>query len=303
MCTETEPAAAPAITYSPDAVKALLHAAVWYTRLRQPSRVDRLLAIACDQVDNGGGLRDAGLNRVLDDYAARFRRLKRPVEASRLADLAQRIRNSLPGEFYPDGNDVPWWLQDRFLRAAPPLPLAYHSSHLGDVEGWHPIAGSALAFAVLVAISLPLMPWLQPALGSVFLCWIMASVVFGVTMRRRHKRALLRQSAESWVRVTTDGVEYHQPAQHCLFRWSEVKHLWTSWQSGPGEGDFYDSVVVAGPHESFEMSARFFHARTSSLGQRPVQVPFGPVDLRRRARTSRPLNADWRAGHGFRRHA
>jgi hypothetical protein len=92
--------------YSRHKVEVLLKLATWYARLRNPKKVEKLLAAAIDIVENHGGIRDAALNRTLDEYANAFRRLKRPVEAGRLADLAQRIRDSFSDEFDPDGADI-----------------------------------------------------------------------------------------------------------------------------------------------------------------------------------------------------
>ena len=77
---------------SADKVSTLLKMATWYVRLGNPRKVERLLALAVDLVENHGGIQDASLNRLLDKYADSFRRLQRPVEAGRLAELAQRIR-------------------------------------------------------------------------------------------------------------------------------------------------------------------------------------------------------------------
>jgi hypothetical protein len=244
--------------YTSDKVKVLLKLATWYVRLRRPKKVERCLANAIDLVENHGGMRDAGLNRVLDRYADDFRRLKRPGEAGRLADLAQRIRLSFPDEFYPDGADTPWWLQEKFISAAPSLPLEYHSSHAEDTVGriW-PLA-AAVAFVPTVVVTLVpsrAFAWMG---GYVTLLWIIVPLIIGVIVDRRYAAALARRGAESWVRLTQHGVEYHDPKQHCIFRWSEIKHVWTSWESGHGDGETIPSVVVVGRDDQFEMSARFF---------------------------------------------
>jgi hypothetical protein len=244
--------------YTRDKVSVLLKLASWYVRLRRPNKVERLLGIASDLVERGGGMYDAELNRLLDDYADAFRRLKRPVEAGRLADLAQRVRDAFPDEFYPDGADKPWWLQDKFTSRAPSLPVEFHSSHADDPGELNAIYASAVALAVMFPMTL----FVSGALGAlnvyVLLLAIIVPIIAGVVVSRRHKRALLRKGAESWVRVTLDGVHYHDPKKTCDFRWADIRHVWTSWQSGPSEDVTYPSVVVVGPHDHFEMSARFF---------------------------------------------
>lgn len=252
----TPKSAKPAV-YAPDNVRALLKLATWYVRLRNPKKVDRLLALAIDLVENRGGMQDAPINRVLDDYANAFRRLNRPVEAGRLADLAQRVRNNFPDQFYPDGDDTPWWLQENFTAHAPCFPVEFHSSHAEVLTGWEwPVAAAALFAAMIVTLALDsVLDWLG---GYVFLLWLAIPIVVGVTLRRRSIAAQLRRGANSWVRLTPQGVEYHDPQRHCNFRWPEVKHVWTSWESGAGEDVFYSSVVVVGPHDQFEVTARFF---------------------------------------------
>lgn len=244
--------------YTSDKVKVLLKLATWYVRLRRPAKVERLLAMAIDIVENHGGMRDAGLNRVLDRYADDFRRLRRPVEAGRLADLAQRIRQSFPDQFYPDGVDTPWWLQEKFTSAAPSLPLEYHSSHAEDTVGWDGFSASAVAFVGIILITLVLTPLLAWMGGYFYLLWIVVPPIIGVIVHRQCASAVARRGAESWVRVTQDGVEYHDPQRHCYFRWPEIKHVWTSWESGHGEGPVYPSVVVVGRDDQFEMGSRFF---------------------------------------------
>jgi hypothetical protein len=243
---------------SSDKVKVLLKLATWYVRLRRPKKVERCLAHAVDLVENHGGIRDASLNRVLDRYADDFRRLKRPVEAGTLADLAQRIRDSFPDEFYPDGADTPWWLQEKFTSAAPSLPLEYRSSRAEDTVGriWPLAAAVALVPTILVTLALsPVLSWIG---GYVVLLCIIVPLIIGVIVDRRCAAALARKGAESWVRLTPDGVEYHDPKRHCYFRWPEIKHVWTSWVSGHGDGETMPSVVVVGRDDEFEMSARFF---------------------------------------------
>lgn len=244
--------------YSSDKVKVLLKLATWYVRLRRPAKVERLLAKAIDIVENHGGMCDAGLNRVLERYADDFRRLRRPIEAGRLADLAQRIRQSFPDEFYPDGADTPWWLQEKFKRAAPSLPVEYHSSHAEDTVGWDWSLAAALALVPTMLITLAVESWLEWLGGYVVLLWIVIPLVIGFIVHRQSARAVARQGAESWVRVTQDGVEYHDPKRHCYFRWPEIEHVWTSWESGHGEGAVYPSVVVVGRDDQFEMGSRFF---------------------------------------------
>jgi hypothetical protein len=258
MNSSTTPAAVDVGPYEPDKVAALLKTATWYVRLRNPKKVERLLATAINLVENRGGMGDALLNRKLDEYAQTFLRLKRPAEAARLADLAQRIRAGFPDEFYPDGDDKPWWLQDKFLASAPSLPLEYRSSHAADGPDWSWPLASAVLFVITLAITLALAPWLAWAGDYLFWLCIIVPVAGGVIMSRAKRRAFERKGAESWVRVTQDGVEYHEPCKHCRFAWAEVKHVWTSWVSAAGDGETHPSVVVVGPHDNFEMSARFF---------------------------------------------
>lgn len=245
--------------YSRDTISTLLKCASWYVRLYRPQKVERLVAMAIDIVENNGGMLDAGVNRLLDDYADTFRRLKRPVIAGQLADLAQRVRNSFPGEFTPAGEDVPWWLQERFISRAPVLPVEFHSSHADEPDEWNVFYATAVAFAFTLPIAMILSISIEGISGTMFLLAItIIPIVAGIMISRSHRRAVLRQGAESWVRVTPDGVQYHEPRKTCDFRWTDILHVWTSWQSGPSQDVTYPSVVVVGPRDEFEMSARYF---------------------------------------------
>jgi hypothetical protein len=245
--------------YSRDTVSVLLKTATWYVRLRRPQKVERLVGMAIDLVENRGGMLDVGLNRLLDDYANTFRRLKRPVVAGQLAELAQRVRASFPGEFTLAGDDVPWWLQENFISRAPALPVEFHSSHAEEPDEWGVAWVAAVTFAVTLPIAMILSISIEAITGAMFLLAItIIPIVAGIVISRSHRRAVIRQGAESWVRVTADGVQYHEPNKSCDFRWTEIRHVWTSWQSGPAEDVTYPSVVVVGPHDEFEMSARFF---------------------------------------------
>jgi hypothetical protein len=244
--------------YEPDKVAALLKLATWYVRLRRPQKVERLLAVVDDLVVRRRGLDDALINRKLDDYARTFLRLNRPDEAARLADLAQRVRDHHPDQFYADGDDKPWWLQDAFLTRAPSLPVEYRSSHAADGPDWTwPYASAVLLFATfpVAGVLAGLMDWS----GGLFVAvCAFVPLVGGLLISRASRRALERKGAESWVHVTSDGVEYHDPTKDCPISWSDVKHVWTSWVSAAGDGETHPSVVVVGERGNFEMSARFF---------------------------------------------
>ena len=260
MSNQTKPVAGDdANAYSRDKVSVLLKLATWYVRLRRPKKVERLLGMVVDLVENRGGMCDAGLNRLLDDYANTFRRLKRPIIAGQLGDLAQRVRNTFPDEFHPDGADKPWWLQDKFVSTAPALPVEFHSSRAAEADEWNVAFVAAVALAITLPIAMVLSLWLESMSGTVFLGAIFViPVVAGILISRSHERALVRKGAESWIRVTSDGVQYHEPRKSCNFAWAEIRHVWTSWESGAGEDVTYPTVVMVGPCDNFEMSARFF---------------------------------------------
>jgi hypothetical protein len=259
MSDQLTPVAGDEHPYSRDTVSTLLKCASWYVWLRRPQKVERLVAMAIDIVENQGGMLDAGLNRLLDDYANTFRRLKRPVIACQLADLAQRVRNCFPGEFTPAGDDVPWWLQEKFISQAPALPVEFHSSHAEEPDELNVVYATAVAFAFTLPIAMILSISIEAISGMMFLLAItVIPMIAGIVISRSHRRAVIRQGAESWVRVTPDGVQYHDPKKDCDFRWADIQHVWTSWQSGPSEDVTYPSVVVVGPRGEFEMSARYF---------------------------------------------
>jgi hypothetical protein len=187
-----------------------------------------------------------------------MRRVRRPLEAGQLADLARQIRAAHPDEFYPDGDDIPWWLQETFIRSAPALPLEYHSSHVGDLSGGEGIIAGVVAFVAAMVITSIVAERVPLSGGVAVLIWFAAGVTVGRIVGRRFRRALERKGAESWVRVTAEGVEYFEPAKHCAFHWDEIKHVWTSWEGGPSDDAPYATVVVVGPDGEFEMSSRFF---------------------------------------------
>jgi hypothetical protein len=244
--------------YTRDSVRAILKAATWYVRLRNPAKVARLLAHVQVMVEQRGGLADAVLNRVLDKYADEFRALKRPLEAGQLAELAQRVRENFSDQFYPDGADKPWWLQQSFLLGAPELPLEYRSSHAIDTGGADQWIVGAVTLVVLMVATAVLDPWLRLLGGWQFLSWLIVPIVAGRAVRRWNHEKVLRRGAESMVRLAPEGIEYRDPGQHRYFRWSQIRHVWTSWESGAGEDVTHPSVVVVGEEGSFEVSSRFF---------------------------------------------
>jgi hypothetical protein len=256
----TTPAAVDATNaYTRDKVSVLLKLATWYVRLHRPQKVERLVTMVVDLVENGGGLDDAQLNRLLDDYANTFRRLKRPLIAGQLSELAQRVRDNFPGEFTPAGDDVPWWLQKKFIDRAPALPFEFRSSHAAEADEWGVAWVASVTFAITLPTAMIMSISIEGISGTMFLLAVtIIPIVAGLILSRTHERALLRKGAESWVRVTPDGVQYHEPGKNCDFRWAEIRHVWTSWVSGAGEDVIYPIVVVVGPHDSFELNSRFF---------------------------------------------
>jgi hypothetical protein len=245
--------------YSRDKVSVLLKAASWYVWLRANDKVERLVAMAVDLVENRGGMSDAGLNRLLDDYANTFRRLKRPLIAGQLTELAQRVRDNFPGEFTPTGDDVPWWLQEKFISRAPALPVEFRSSHAAEADEWGVTWVAAVTFAITLPIAMILSISIEAVTGTMLLVAItIIPIIAGIILSRSHRDFLERKGAESWIRVTTEGVRYHDPSQDCDFRWAEIRHVWTSWESGAGEDVIYPTVAVVGPHDNFVMNSRYF---------------------------------------------
>ena len=96
------------------------------------------------------------------------------------------------------------------------------------------------------------------AYGVFFVAWMVVPVIVGMIAERRRRHAVFRKGAESWVRITNNGVEYYEPRQRCHSRWPDVRDVWASWVSGRGEDVVYPSVVVVGRDGEFEMSASFF---------------------------------------------
>jgi hypothetical protein len=257
--------------YSRDTISGLLKCASWYVRLRRPQKVERLVAMAIDIVENNGGMLDAGVNRLLDDYADTFRRLKRPVIAGQLADLAQRVRNSFPGEFTPAGEDVPWWLQEKFISRAPALPFEFHSSHAEEPDELNVFYATAVAFAFTLPIVMILTISIEGISGTMFLRW------------HHDQPVASTRGAPPRSRIVGEG----DPRRRSVPRAAKDLRLplggYSSCLDKLAERTLGRCDLSLGrcrrPARRVRDERAVFHRAAGPLGERPVQVALGPENF------------------------
>lgn len=243
--------------YTSEKVKTGLKLASWYA-WRRNAKFPAVFQNVIEIIETDG-LAEPELNRVLDEYAAKFRRLGRVEEGDKLSQLAVRIRHNYPDLFHEDGSDIPWFRRESFLRSAPALPVEFRATRSGDSPGcafaWAAPLGTVGGGLVTSVLLAPLVRWMG---AYVILVWIAIGAIVGLGVQWRLGRARVRRSQESWCRLSEEGVEFHDPKQHCFFRWSQIDEVWTDWVSGPGEGNAWDAVTACSRQEEFQMTAEFF---------------------------------------------